>query len=112
MFELIICTLGSAATLLAEHAMLWNKPWKLNRPAAYSVGTATLAFWFFLWSVWIGYPVVGIGFLYLAGLSGSTVIVAYWVRGRLNRLDKYSRRAGAASKPLSQARIDKGLRDG
>lgn len=109
MFELIICTIGSAATLLAEHAMLWRKPWRLSRPAAYSVGTATLAFWFFLWSIWIGFPVVGVGFLWLAGLSGIPVIVAYWFRSRLTRLNKNSRKAGrAGARPLRQEDIDRG----
>lgn len=111
MNELIICTLGCSATLLAEHAMLWRKPWRLSRPAAYSVGTATLAFWFLIWSVWIGFAVVGVGFLYLSVLSGIPVIIAYWVRGRLAQLNKHSRKAGrVGARPLRQEDIDGGVR--
>lgn len=111
MFELFLCALGSAATLLAEHLLLWRSPWRLHRLAAYSVGTATLALWFLLWSILIGVPGAGIAFILLATPSGAVIVIAYWLRGVLAQLARRDRRAGQISaNPLSQERIDKGLR--
>lgn len=116
MISLSLCTLGCSLSLITEHVMLWDRPWRLKRPASYCIGTLTLAFWFaiFCWMVGPEYIVFAVAFLLLASGSGATIILAYWVRERLDILKQQARSAGAASRPIetflpyTQEIIDRG----
>lgn len=114
MTELIICTIGCAVTLIAEHIGLWRHPWRLSPPITYIIGVLTLCFWFAIWAAWIGVLGAAVAFFFLAGGSGSCVILAYWLRSRLDILKQQSRKAGQASVPFSpylrQEEIDHGGR--
>lgn len=113
MTEFLFCTLGAAATLIAQHIALWNHPWRLNPPIPYALGTLTLAFWFsvFCWLIGPQYLLFGVAFLLMAGIAGGAVIIAYWIRGRLDILKGRSRAAGraeAVTNPYTQDIIDRG----
>lgn len=119
MGELGLCIVGCSLTLLAEHIGLWNTPWRLSPPASYAIGVGTLAGWYALWCVLMGdYLIFAVAFLFLAAGSGAWIVLAYWLRERLDILKQRSRNAGRAeSNPpaiapfapyLTQDPIDRG----
>jgi hypothetical protein len=85
--------LGTAGMLLLEHVVLWNQPYRLPRPVAYLVGTATLGCGFSAWA-WRRYPDAVIGYWMIAGICGSAVVGAYWIRHVLHELDRRAYVAG------------------
>lgn len=103
----VICAIGAALSLLAEHLALWDAPWRLSRPASYVLGVATLLIWFAVWAIAQGELNALAALCTITGAGGGTVIIAYWVRGRLDEIRTRSRAAGAAS-VLSQDAIDRG----
>ena len=105
--DAVIAGLLGGALLVAEHVALWHEPWRLRRPAAYTLGIATLGTVFAWWchrhqhrhaqealAAW------GV----IATLGGAATWVAYWLRGRLEDLDARALRAGqVAGLPRSPA---------
>ncbi len=120
MIELLLCIIGCSLMLIVEHIGLWDRPWRLSPPASYSIGTLTLAFWFaiFCWLVSPEYIFFAVAFLLLAGGSGAFIILAYWLRGRMDILKQRSRNAGRAERsiapfsPYTQDIIDRGGKRG
>jgi hypothetical protein len=73
----------AAGALVAEHAALWGKRWRLSRPAAYALGTATLGTAFVGWAVQQGEYKAAVAWCVIAGMGGAVVTTAYYVRGRV-----------------------------
>ncbi len=110
MFELAICTVGAAISLIAEHIGLWRLPWRLSRPASYVVGTATIACWWSVWCLRIDQPLFAVAFWVLLIGAGSPVVLAYWLRGVLAKHDEAAYTAGKHSRvPLTQEKSDRGV---
>jgi hypothetical protein len=77
----------AAGALAAEHMALWQKRWRLSRPAAYALGTATLSTAFIGWCVAEQEYRAATAWCVIAGMGGAVVTTAYYVRGRLARND-------------------------
>lgn len=87
----------AAAVLLLEHLLCWGRPWRLTRPQAYTVGTATLSLCFTGWALTtpdVTGEAAAIAWWIIAGTGGAVVSIAYWVRGRLAEVRERSREAG------------------
>lgn len=95
--DAVVGGLLGAAALVAQHVALAHEPWRLKRPAAYSVGVSTLGLVFSWWchrheradaraalgAWWI-----------IAALGGAATWIAYWLRGRLSDVDARAVYAG------------------
>lgn len=78
--------LAAAAVLLAGHVALWARPWRLSRPAAYSVGLSIIGVAFTLWAASWGLEAAAVGFWIIAGIGGAAVIAAWWWRAVLQQI--------------------------
>ena len=108
MTELGICTATCGITLIAEHIGLWRMPWRLNRPASYVVGTATIAAWWSVWCLWIGAALFAVALWVLLIGSGVWIVIAYWLRGVLAKKDDAAFNAGSLSRtPITQETADR-----
>ena len=105
---LIIWSLVTALLLLAEHIALWRKPWRLTRPQAYSLGTATIALGYTGWAWSFGVLGAAIALWVVIIVSGIVVSGAYYVRRVLADLDRQAFKAGQVAGPIDQQTIDKG----
>lgn len=109
MIELGICTAACAISLIAEHVGLWHLPWRLSRPTSYVVGTATIALWYSVWCLWLGYAVFAVALWSMLIGAGTWIILAYWLRGVFAKKDEGAFTAGQLSRqPLTHDVIDKG----
>jgi hypothetical protein len=87
----------TAATLIAEHAVLWDDPQRLPRPAAYAVGTFTLGLGLLGWvlrnrqadalTTWLAAGVI-------TATGGAAVISAYYVRDVTRKLRHGAQQGG------------------
>lgn len=68
--------------IVVLHLLLWKKHWRLQPPAAYIVGTATIGIVLSVWSALLGLIEPIIGFWVIAGFAGAMDVVAYWYRAR------------------------------
>lgn len=85
--NIVVATVLTGLALFAEHVALWERPWRLTRPAAYVVGVTTLLLGSGVWA-WqqsrlgpIDPWLATFAFAIISGGSGLGILIAYWVRG-------------------------------
>jgi hypothetical protein len=74
---------GTAALLLAEHAILWEDPQRVPRPAAYALGTGTLGMGMLIWALRHrdqAALIAWIAAVLIAAPGGAAIITAYYWR--------------------------------
>lgn len=103
----------AAALLFAEHMAMWDQPWRIDAPWSYVLGVATLAASWIVWGLSATGPVTPIdavaSIVLISAGGGAVVVVAYAVRGRLDRARKQTAVVTQA-KALTQDLIDQGER--
>jgi hypothetical protein len=115
---IVIGWLLAAALLIAEHLGMWNQPWRLRRPWNYLVGVLTLATGWIAWAATAASPVTPIDAVANIGAvstAGVVILIAYYVRGRLDQRDKQAQQQGeliglarGIRRDLTQELIDRG----
>lgn len=98
MTELLAISIGAvvaAALLIVEHVTLWQQPWTLSRPASYAVGTATLGLGISITAALLNQPLIAYVFWGVAIPAGAMVIIAYWMRAKLDSLTKSATKRSA-----------------
>lgn len=97
--SLLMAAVTVAALIVAEHIALWRAPWRLEPPASYIVGMATVGLGMILWGLAVGQVDAAFAFWILTSAAGMADVGAYWVRGRLAALDRRAYRAGQVAGP-------------
>lgn len=92
--DAVVAGSATAGMLLVEHVTLWDEPFRLNRPAAYVVGTATLGVGFTAWAIRHRLHQAAIAWWAIAGIGGVVVISAHWVRRVFDAVDERAFAAG------------------
>jgi hypothetical protein len=92
--SLTLAAAFTAVLILIEHIALWSAPWRLEPPASYIVGTATIGLGVLLYCAQEHRWEAALVFWCVAGAAGATDVAAYWVRARLALRDAVSFQAG------------------
>ena len=108
-FSIALALAFTAALLIAEHVVMWDQPWRVERPWNYVIGVGTLAVGWIVWGVTASGPVTpidaAVSIILISFGSGATVLLCYAVRGRLDRAKKNNSVVAEAER-LTQAIID------
>lgn len=100
----------AAALLLTEHVILWSQPWRLTPPWSYIVGVTTLFVGWIAWGMAASGPIApldAVANIAVVSSSGSIIVLAYYIRGRIDNARQTDRIVEKA-KSLTQAIIDNG----
>lgn len=111
MTELLIASGITALLLLAEHIALWRRPWRLSRPQAYALGTATIATGYTGWAWAFGVPGAALALWMMIIVCGSVVWGAYYIRKALAGMTETARLSGRAGRPRTPSPLDQNIID-
>jgi len=103
--DLVTAGTVSGAALLLEHVVLWAEPLRLQPPANYVVGTATLGAALTWWCYRHDCCQAIVAFWGIAGIGGAVVTGAYWTRHVVRQLDARAYEAGAVGAPRGALHI-------
>jgi hypothetical protein len=102
-FSTVVAAATVSAALLAEHLALWHRPFRLNRVAAFVVGTFTISGGFSLWAYAADTTIVLGPYWTITASGGIAVIIAYWIRRATQCIHRRGLRTGRlVATPLYQ----------